>query len=77
MSIQTSQLSAGASAVRRHPVVRSARLAGEERDGSVLEVALVPGVDRIPPGVLRLLAEHDCGISALHTDGQYQIVEVR
>lgn len=77
MSIQTAQLDDAATAVRCHPVVRAASVHERPEGGRrVLEVVLLPGVDRVPPGVLRLLAEHDCGVQAVQPQGDYLVVEV-
>lgn len=77
MSTQTTTIDEAATAARRHPVVRDARVVENERTGRVLELVLITGIDRVPPGVLLLLGEHDCGISAVQPQERDLIVEVR
>ncbi|WP_226043445.1 hypothetical protein [Natrinema sp. DC36] len=78
MSIQTANLEAAAEALPRHPTVHDARLVDRrDYDGRrVLEIVLGPEVDRVPPGVLRSLAESDCGIEAVQQQGAFLIAVV-
>lgn len=75
MSIQTANLEAAAEAVPEHPTVHDAHLVDRRNhDGRrVLEIVLGPEVDRVPPGVLRSLADSDCGIEAVQQQGEFLI----
>ncbi|QCC60777.1 hypothetical protein NP511_02210 [Natrinema thermotolerans] len=75
MSIQTANLEAAAEAVPEHPTVYDARLVDRrDQDGRrVLEVVLGPQVDRVPPGVLRALAEADCGLDTVQSQGTFLV----
>ncbi|QLK25389.1 hypothetical protein HYG81_15040 [Natrinema zhouii] len=73
MSVQTANLEAAAEAVPKHPTVHDARLIDRRDQGGrrVLEIVLGPDVDRVPPGVLRALADADCGIKAVQPQGAF------
>ena len=75
VSIQTANLAAAAEAVPSHSTVHDARLVDRRDHGGdrVLEVVLGPKVDRVPPGVLRSLAEYDCGIKTVQAQGAFLI----
>ena len=79
MSIQTANLDRAVDGVRSHPTVHDARLVDRRDLGGrrVLEVVLGPDADRIPPGVLRALAECDCGIGAVQKQGEFLIAVAR
>ncbi|UHQ96440.1 hypothetical protein [Natrinema halophilum] len=79
MSIQTANLEGAAEAVPSHPTVHDARLVDRRDAGGRLavEIVLGPQVDRVPPGVLRILAEHDCGIRQTQPQGTFLVAEVR
>jgi len=78
MSIQTANLERAVDDVRSHPTVHDARLVDRHRgEWRALELVLVPDVDRVPPGVLRALAECDCGISAVQPQGEFLIAVAR
>ncbi|WP_233274382.1 hypothetical protein [Natrinema thermotolerans] len=79
MSIQTADLEAAAKTVPSHSTVHDARLVDRrDHDGRrVLEIVLGPEVDRVPPGVLRSLAESDCGIEAVQQQGAFLIAVAR
>lgn len=76
MSIQTSDLEGAAEAAPDHPNVHDARLVDRRDVGGqrVLEIVLGSGIDRIPPGVLRTLADHDCGIATAQPQGEFLVV---
>jgi len=75
MSVQTSNLREAADSIPSHPIVHDARLVDRRDHGGdrVLEVVLGPKVDRVPPGVLRSLAEYDCGIKTVQAQGAFLI----
>ncbi|WP_395166307.1 hypothetical protein [Natrinema pallidum] len=79
MSIQTANLEAAAEAVPTHPTVRDARLADRrDADGDrVLEIVLERRVDRVPPGVLRTLADNDCGLETVQGQGAFLVAVAR
>jgi hypothetical protein len=79
MSIQTSDLEGAAEAAPDHPIVHDVRLVDRRDVGGdrALEIVLERGVDRVPPGVLRPLADHDCGVTAVQPQGQYLIAVVK
>lgn len=79
MSIQTANLEAAAEAVPSHATVHDACLVDRrDHDGyRVLEIVLGPEVDRVPPGVLQILADHDCGVGPTQEQGDFLIAEVR
>lgn len=79
MSIQTSNIEQAVEAVPSHPTVHDARLVDRRDHGGrrVLEIVLGPTVDRVPPGVLRTLADYDCGIGTVQSQGEYLVTEVR
>lgn len=78
MSIQTSDLERAEVTVQTHTTVRDAQVVDSDHGATpqALEVVLEERVERVPPGVLRLLANHDCGISEVQPQGQHLIVEV-
>ena len=79
MSIQTANLAAAAEAVPSHSTVHDARLVDRRDHGGrhVLEVVFLPEVDRVPPGVMWILVDHDCGIGDVQPQGDFLIAEVR
>ncbi|WP_176548153.1 hypothetical protein [Natrinema sp. CBA1119] len=79
MSVQTADLEGAAEAVPSHPTVHDVRLVDRRDYGGrrKLEIVLGPRVDRIPPGVLRTLAEHDCGVGLTQPQGMFLVAEVR
>lgn len=77
MSAQTSKLEQAVEALPVHPVVQDAQVTDDRIDGGRrLEVVLTDHVKRVPPGVLRMLAECDCGIAGVQPQGSNLIVEV-
>jgi len=79
MSIQTADLEGAAEAVPQHPTVDDVHLVDRRAVGGqrTLEIVLGPQVDRVPPGVLRTLADHDCGAGAVQPQGAFLVMEVR
>ncbi|WP_226041545.1 hypothetical protein [Natrinema sp. DC36] len=75
MSVQTANLEAATEAVPSHPTVRDVRLVDRRDHGGrrVLEIVLGPDVDRVPPGVLRALADADCGITTVQSQGAFLV----
>jgi hypothetical protein len=45
-------------------------------DGPLLELTVGAGYDRVPPRVIRCLADHDCGIRAVTPQADWFIVIV-
>lgn len=78
MSVQTSNLREASESVPSHPTVHDARLVDRSGVGGdrVLEIVLGPTVDRVPPGVLRTLADHDCGIATVQSQGAFLVAIV-
>ncbi|PCR89335.1 hypothetical protein [Natrinema ejinorense] len=78
MSVQTADPKRAAEAVPDHPTVHDARLVDRRDQGGrrVLEVVLGPDVDRVPPGVLRTLADADCGITTVQEQGTFLVAVV-
>lgn len=75
VSIQTVNLEAAAEAVPSHPTIHDARLVDRRDHGGrrFLEIVLGPDVDRVPPGVLRALADADCGIMTVQPQGVFLV----
>ncbi|MDF9748413.1 hypothetical protein [Natrinema salsiterrestre] len=75
MSIQTADLETAAETVGVHPTVRDARVVEHDTDAvpRALEIVLEREVDRIPPGVLGTLADHDCGVGSVQQQGAFLI----
>ncbi|RQG93703.1 hypothetical protein [Natrarchaeobius oligotrophus] len=76
MSVQTANVGAATEAVRSHPIVRDARTINRtDATHCVLEIVLLPSVDRVPPEVLRALGENDCGIASVQRQGDHLVAE--
>ncbi|WP_228371006.1 MULTISPECIES: hypothetical protein [unclassified Natrinema] len=73
MSIQTSNLENARIVVEWHLTVKTTDVC-EHHDGQrILEIVFLKGIDRMPPGVLRMLSEYDCGIGSVQHQGEYLI----
>lgn len=77
MSVQTSNLESARIVVEWHPTVKAADIVDRHDGERVLELVFLEGVDRVPPGVLRMLAEKDCGIGPVQPQSDHLVAEVR
>ncbi|WP_049888209.1 hypothetical protein [Natrinema sp. J7-2] len=79
MSVQTADLEGAAEAVPSHPTVHDVHLVDRRAVGGqrALEIILGAQVDRVPPGVLRILVDHDCGVGTVQSQGLFLLLEVR
>ena len=69
------ELSIAVDALRHLPgVADAAVVARAEYDTAVVEVVIAEGYARVPPRVLRRLAEHDCGIVDVSRQGTQRVV---
>jgi hypothetical protein len=79
MAVRTSEeLEALTSSLDALPLVAAVDVTITGPTDPHVEVVIVPGADRVPPSVLRVLSRHDAGITSVKPQGQprHYVVEV-
>ena len=64
--------------LRDLPTVADVETLGIAVEDAVVSVLLLPGIDRVPPAVLRTLAQNDAGIADVSPQGEpaHLIIEI-